>query len=165
MTDLQALSYAMNTEQESAKYYVKYAGKCKSKNAKALFEALAKMEIEHYEILEEQYDSLSDGGTWLDVKLEKYETPEIFLDKGQSKLIQSDLESELSDITVLRMAYLMENELADFYKNWSEKTTEPIAKAFLKKLADWENEHYAMLYKEYKRLMEDNWFEMGFAPF
>jgi len=165
MTNLQALAYAMKMEKESAKYYHQYAGKCKSKNSITIFETLAKMETEHYEILEKQYHALSTGGSWIAIDLLKFDLPEMFLEKNRARVTENELESELSEITILRMAYLMENDLAIFYKEWSEKTEEPIGKAFFKKLSDWENEHYNMLYKESKTLLEDNWFEMGFAPF
>ena len=165
MTDLQALAYAMKMEQEGAKYYHDFAGKCRAHNSKVMFEALAKMEGEHFSILEEQYDALSTGGTWLDIDLSKYAMPELFLDKGKEKVPNEAFESELSDIAILRMAYLMENDLADFYRDWASKVDNASAREFLLKLSQWENEHYTMLYKEFTNLIHENWFEMGFAPY
>lgn len=165
MTDLQALAYAMRMEQESAKYYNHYSSICKSDNSKIIFVALAKMEEEHYKILEKQYASVSKGGNWLEIKLDNFKSPELILNKGSDRITESELDSELSDVTILRMAYLMENDLAIFYKEWSERTEDTFGKKLLKKLSDWENEHYNMLYAEHTTLLKNSWFKMGFAPF
>ena len=165
MTDLQALAYAMRIEQESAKYYNHYSSRCKSDNSKIIFEALAKMEADHYEILKKQYDSVAKDGNWLEIKLDGFTSPELLLNKGTERITESELDSELSDVTIIRMAYLMENDLAIFYKEWSKKTEDPFAEKLLIKLSEWENEHYNMLYAEHTMLLKNSWFKMGFAPF
>jgi rubrerythrin len=63
------------------------------------------------------------------------------------------------------MAYLLENDLAEYYLKLSEKTEDPEGKNMLKTLSDWEIEHRNMLHTEYKELMESNWFDMGYEPF
>ena len=165
MTDLQALAYAMRMEQESEKYYNHYSSRCKSDNSKIMFESLAKMEVEHYEILEKQYTSMSKGENWLEIKLDNFKSPEAFLNKGSDRITESELDSELSDVTILRLAYLMENDLAIFYKEWSERTEDSFGKKLLIKLSEWENDHYNMLYAEHTALLKNSWFKMGFAPF
>ena len=165
MTDLQALAYAMRMEQESEKYYNHYSSRCKSDNSKIIFEALAKMEVEHYKILEKQYSSILKGENWLEIKLDNFKSPEVFLNKGSDRITESELDSELSDVTILRLAYLMENDLAIFYKEWAERTEDSFGKKLLKKLSFWENEHYNMLYAEHTTLLKNSWFKMGFAPF
>ena len=164
---LKILQYAMTMEKQGQQFYLKYKDEIEGKRFKETFENLAKVEEEHYHLLKEQYEIFKAHG--------KFEALDIQLDKGDKifekalKTEQSMLDPEtdysLNNMAILRMAYLIENDFAEFYRSAVEKTTSPEAKRLLSILAEWENNHRKMFYKDYQELMEANWGEQRFAPF
>jgi rubrerythrin len=163
---LKALAYAIEMEKEGERFYRSNIDRVQSTKVKRIFQNLAEMEKEHHAILLSQYEAISSGKPWLDLEAASADQANMFNNREKEESIpQSELESPLGDIPVLRMAYLLENDLAEYYRKLSESTEYPKGKAMLKTLSEWEIEHRNMLQAEYKELMERNWFEMGYAPF
>jgi rubrerythrin len=85
---------------------------------------------------------------------EKLEKEGFFSQRAHDELLdQTVIEAMVPDLPVLRTAYLIERDFAEFYEMASKKTTGE-AKKVLKKLATWERGHEA-LFKE----MHDKAFE------
>lgn len=161
------IAFAMNMEKQGQKFYESFAGQVEHPEAKKWFEILAATEKEHYEILEKQYQQLSHDGTWLPVEaLAADLDADLFEARSQREKFDPDnAKHSLSDLSVLRMAYLIENDFAEFYKKAIDQVADEDGKKMLQTLFEWENEHRRIFYDEYRKSMESNWFEQGFSPF
>ncbi len=163
---LKALAYAIEMEKEGEHFYRSNIDRVQSAKIKRVFQDLAEMEKEHHDILLDQFNAISNGEEWLELKAAAPEQSGKFTEREQKENIpQSELESSLGDISVIRMAYLLENDLAEYYLKLSENTEDPKGKEMLKTLSEWEIKHRNMLQAEYKELMENNWFDSGYVPF
>lgn len=165
-TTLKALAYALQMEKEGENFYKQNADRIKSGKARQVFMQLAEMEKEHQAFIETQYKALTKGYDWVSVDALSEEDFSAF-DKRQNMehIPASEVESALGDIPILRMAYLLENDLAEYYAKMAEQTSDEKGKVVFKLLSAWEVKHRDMLMTEYKKLMESNWFDSGFAPF
>jgi rubrerythrin len=162
---LNILAYAIKREEEGEKFYQENLQRVTSKATKAVMESLAEMEKEHGELLRGRYNALKEKGEWLPV-LEDIKGGSVFQTRFDAEnTSQSDLDSALSDITILRMAYLIENDLAEFYKKAAADIDNPEGKKLFLALSDWEVEHKNALYKVYQEHFHNNWFDAGFSPF
>jgi rubrerythrin len=162
---LNILVYAIKREEEGERFYLENFKRVSSSATRAVLESLAEMEKEHAELLKSRYEALKDTGKWLPVT-EEVQGADIFKVRYEAeKTTDEDLQSALSDITILRMAYLIENDLAEFYKKAADSTEDPEGKKLFEALSQWEIEHKNALYKVYQEHFHDNWFDAGFSPF
>lgn len=158
------LRYAMNMERKAQEFYNFYKDKVTSRKIKELFEGLVAMEEDHYTILEKQLESLEKNNTFAEINLTEVEGENIF--KAKSKdLDHVDLEYDLSDLPILRMAYAMENDFANFYQKALEQAEDEQAKQLLGTLAKWEIEHRDSFEEEVKTALQSTWFSQSFSPF
>jgi rubrerythrin len=161
------IAFAMNMEQQGQKFYESFMHQVDNPDAKKWFEILADTEKEHYEILKKQLDQLNTDGAWLlPEDITSINDPELFQRRQASEAVDpKEQKYSLSDLTVLRMAYLIENDFAEFYKKSIDQVEDAAGKQMLHTLFEWENEHRRIFYDEYKKAMESNWFDQSFAPF
>ncbi len=164
---LKILEYAMTMEKQGQQFYLKYKDEFKSERGKRIFENLAKVEAEHYKILKQEYEALVEGG-----KLQRFDVTlsggdSIFEEamRQEQDLMTPESDAGLNDLAIMRMAYLIENDFAEFYRHAAEQTGSEEVKKFLLTLAKWEDKHRELFYREYRDLMEANWGEQRFAPF
>jgi rubrerythrin len=162
---LNILAYAIKREEEGEKFYKDNLDRVTSKETKAVMESLAEMESEHAELLQRRYNALKEKSEWLPFT-EELKGGDIFQKRFEAeKTTKADLESDLSDITILRMAYLIENDLAEFYKKAASNIENPEGKRLFTALSNWEVEHKNALYKLYQDHFHNSWFDASFAPF
>lgn len=161
---LDILEYAMNMEKKGQEFYITYMDKVTNPQIKSLFKSIAEVEDDHYEILKKQYDYYKENKTLNNIDFGLSEGEKLYEDRS-AEISLVDLERDLSDLPIVRMAYLLENDFAMFYEKAVEKVDDPQAKSLLKQLAKWEQGHREAFYREYKKAMEDTWFEQGFSPF
>ncbi len=160
---LQVLEYAIKMELEGYDFYKNLAAKGKTQRTRDIFSGLAKMEWEHYELLTKQKESLTSGGTFEPIDIKRLRDQNLFAERLDGEI--GDRDTGLGDISIIRMAYLIENDLAEFYKRAAENTQDPAGRKMYEELAEWEEEHRKTLYDEYKSYTQENWFNMGFSPF
>lgn len=162
---LKILAYAIKREEEGEKFYNENLKRVNTSVTKKILESLEEMEKEHAELLKARYEALSKTGQWLPME-EEIKGVDIFkLRLEAEKTSQEDLDSVLSDITILRMAYLIENDLAEFYKKAAANIENSDGKKLFEALSTWEIEHRDAIYKVYLEHFHANWFEAGFSPF
>ncbi|RQD70103.1 MAG: rubrerythrin [Tindallia sp. MSAO_Bac2] len=161
------IEFAMTMELQGQRFYQSFADQVENETAKIWFKSLAETEKEHYEILKKQYDSLNDNGEWLDISKEIENNPDqsLFDQRKQNEKLDAEQLHSHADLSILRMAYLIENDFAEYYKKAAEQTKDPKGKKLLTTLFEWENEHRRLFYEEYQQAMQSNWFDQGFAPF
>lgn len=159
------LKFGMRLEKQGENFYEYYMDHVSSDKTKELFYELAKMERGHYELLEKKYNLINTKDdlkviSWVVDDNSVYKSPMIF--GNQAKLLPlGDDELVISDLAIMRMAYLIETDFAEYYKNAAVHVDDELIKNFLLQLAEWETEHKNLFYKKYKQLLKENWDEMS----
>jgi Uncharacterized conserved protein len=152
------IEYAIRMESDAREFYLYNADRVHTPSLKKLFDELAEMEKGHYEMLERVYEKMDVTKppiniSWVVDNTSKEVNTAIIADN--SDLI-SDSKS-ITDLSVVRLAYLMESDFALFYKNASEQVEEPEAKKALKELSDWEKQHQELFRVKYETLLKKSW--------
>ena len=150
------LRYAMQMELDGMNFFKDNAEKFSNPTSKKLFLDLAKVEMEHYRYLENQLKSYRATKTF-DTSDEVMDREEdIFEARQQSEHLQATLsESDIPDLTILRMAYLIERDFKEFYTDAAENANDEDAKAIFTKLATWEAGHELLFKTEYNKRMKE----------
>lgn len=148
--------YAMQMELDGSNFFKKNAEKFKNPATKDLFEKLSKIEMEHYDYLKNQLDSYS-GKRKFDLSEDIFGREEnIFESREEGEKIDYTLvESDVPEITILRMAYLIERDFKEFYMEIAENIEDENFKKIFKKLSNWESGHEELFKREYKKAMKE----------
>ncbi len=158
----QIIEYAMRMENDAEEFYSYNLEKVRSAEHKKLFEELAEMEKTHYAVLSSIYDMLKVTPppielSWVVDDTSREKNVSIIADS--SELISN--EQALSDLSIIRMAYLMESDFALFYANAANQVEDKEAKNFLLELADWEKKHETMFKVRYEKLLKQSWSDVA----
>ncbi|MBT7189100.1 MAG: ferritin family protein [Anaerolineae bacterium] len=147
------LEYALQREYEGKAFFEKNADRLSNASASGAFKIIAKEEQRHIEYIQAHLDAL-DTNEPVEQAAPELDEVEILSGRAASEMIeQSVSESMVADLPVLRMAYLIERDFAEFYEQAASKA-EGEAKATLEMLARWEAGHERL----FKR-MHDEAFE------
>lgn len=153
------LKFAMRMEKDAEDFYTYYMERVKSPATRELFKELAAIEKEHYNILKAKFDELGFteppiSVSWVVDSTFAAKDPHILSDNSE---VAGQTENEVSDLSILRMAYLIENDFAEFYMNAVQAVEDPDAKKFLTTISDWEIKHREMFYERYQTLLKKHW--------
>lgn len=153
------LSFAMRMEKDAEDFYSYYMDKAKSNTTRELFRELAGMENQHYNILKSRFDKLGFTEpplaiSWVVDNSFASKDPHVLTDNSS---IAGDAESELSDLSIIRMAYLIENDFSLFYKHAVEAVDDTETKKLLNELSAWEDGHRSMFREKYQSLLKKHW--------
>ena len=147
------LEYALQREYEGKAFFEKNADRLSNAAASGAFKIIAKEEQRHIEYIQAHLDAL-DTNKPVEQAAPELDEVEILSGRAASEMIeQSVSESMVADLPVLRMAYLIERDFAEFYEQAASKA-EGEAKDTLEMLARWEAGHERL----FKR-MHDEAFE------
>lgn len=152
------LRFAMRMEKDAKDFYEYHAQNVKNESTKKLFLELAETEKTHYDTLSKLYDSLGYSEppisvSWVVDNTSKAIDPSIL--SNNSNVYSVD-QAE-NDIAVIRMAYLIENDFALFYKNAVPLVEEESVKEILTQLSEWEDDHKDFFYSQYQELLKKYW--------
>jgi len=144
--------YALQREKEGYQFFKSNADKAGHAAAAQVFQKLADEELKHIEYIK----NLMKAGDDDDVQTEAMlEIEGWFEDKAEKELLdQSLIESMIPDVAVLRTAYLIESDLAEFYENAASKSSGRAQKAF-EQLARWERGHEAYFKDLHDKVFEE----------
>jgi rubrerythrin len=163
-----ALNIAVQTEKDGRQFYLSAGQKTNDPQGKALFASLADDELDHLRLLETQRGALTEGRRWL-LHSEPGEEAQPRQTKGapifSREALAQDINSYTSELSALRMAYLMERDAVAFYGRAAAQTDDPRGKSMYEYLVDMEQEHQRILEQEYEALAKEFWGIMGFEPF
>lgn len=150
------LRYAMQMEMDGHNFFKSNGEKFDNPTTKKLFEDLAKVEMEHYNFIEKQLNKYLETNKF-DTREEVINREEnIFIDRQDSENIEATLEqSDIPDLTILRMAYLIERDFKEFYENAANSVSDEDAKTLFTQLAKWEKGHESIFKKEYDKRMKE----------
>ena len=165
---LMALHVAIQTEKDGRDFYKRAAEKSSDPGGKLLFASLADDELEHLRLLEPQREALASEGLWLSpTELDQHTQP-IKVEGAplfSREAVTNNLNAYTSDLSALRLAFLIEKDAVVFYTRAAAETEDPDGKAMYGRLVEMENEHQRILEEEYNALAKDFWSTMGFEPF
>ena len=152
------LDYALEREHQGMAFFQQNAGRLHHPTAQGIFEQLAEEERKHIVYIEGLLAQLDSTGE-LDSKSPLPADTDFFSQRADlEQLDQTVYESMIPDVTILRMAYLIERDFAEFYTQAAEKTSGEV-RAALEKLARWETGH-ELLFKRMHDTLFDQYMEM-----
>ena len=144
--------YALQREYEGKAFFETNAERLQNAAAAGAFRAIAAEEQKHIDFIQAQINALNDGKTAPTPELPK---AGFFADRASSENVeQSVSEAMVADLPVLRMAYLIERDFAEFYGQAASQA-EGDAKVILDMLARWESGHERLF-----KSMHDKAFEI-----
>lgn len=149
MDTTRVLRYALEREKEGKRYFEENADRLGNPAAVKAFKAIADEEQRHIDFITAELKKLgaekSEGNT------PSLPPAGFFAERADSEFIeQAVAEAMVADLPVLRMAYLIERDFAEFYTT-SARNAEGEAKKTLEMLAKWESGHE----KLFKRLHDE----------
>ena len=155
MDVLLIFNYALQREYEGKRFFIENADRLSHASAINAFKRLADEEQKHINFIQSQIEGLNEGkapSPSMGVELER---GGFFSQRAVSEVIdQTVLESMVTDLPILRMAYLIERDFAEFYEMAASKTTDE-AKKVLEILAHWERIHEKLFKQLHDKAFEE----------
>ncbi|MDR2862045.1 MAG: ferritin family protein [Syntrophobacterales bacterium] len=152
---LDALEIALSNETEEGEFYKFSAERTDNPLSKAMFEAIAKEEAEHYERLKELHEVWQQNQAWpaaIPLKVSKTKVQNVLQDVLQQ--LPDFPRPDRDDLEAIRAAIDFECEGVMYYDLMKQAATEPNEKAFFNLMANIEHEHYSSL-KDTEELLRD----------
>jgi rubrerythrin len=141
MDILKIYQYALQREFEGKRFFEENASRLNHAAAKGVFKNLAAEEQKHIDFIQDQIEQIKRGVSPDAALGEALQKEGFFSQRAVSEnLDSSTLEAMVPDLPVLRTAFLIESDFAQFYANAAEKA-EGEAKNVLTMLAGWERSH------------------------
>lgn len=147
--------YALSKEYEGKRFFEENARRLSHAAAVNAFLQLAGEEQKHINFIQALVNNLNEGKP-VDIGLGiKLEQEGFFSQRAQSQLLdQTVAESMVPDLPVLRMAYLIEKDFAEFYESAASQVEGQEQQA-LTMLAHWERVHESLFKQFYDRAFEE----------
>jgi rubrerythrin len=147
--------YALQREYEGKRFFEENAGRLSHAAAVGAFKELAAEEQRHIEFIEAQIVALDSGQPASSEALSKeLEEGAFFSKRAESEALdQTVIEAMVPDLPVLRTAYLIEKDFAEYYEN-SAKLVTGEGRKVLETLAKWERGHESLFKKMHDQAFE-----------
>ena len=151
MNIVKILEYALAREYQGKQFFVDYAARLQNAEAQGAFRTIASEEQRHIEFIQAQLVALNpeSSAPSLDLPLAHFFAEQA----GANAIEQVVSESMVADLPVLRMAYLIEHDFAEFYAMAAQKA-EGEAHQVLDMLARWESGHERLFKRMHDQLFE-----------
>ena len=147
--------YALQREYEGKRFFEENAGRLSHAAAAGAFKQLALEEQRHIEFIQSQIDALDQGklpNVAMGLQLQQ---AGFFSQRAQTEMIdQTVAEAMVPDLPVLRMAYLIERDFAEFYEMAAQQS-QGEAKQVLEMLAHWERGHEKLFKQIHDKAFEE----------
>lgn len=154
------LEVALNFEKSGQDFYRSNMEKVNQKLAKETFKYLMDMEASHVNYIQSLIDELKSGKPFLQPR---DDSDEMFEKRLESQaLSESTYTSDLADLSILRMAYLIEKDFVGYYEKASEEVEDQSSKALFITLRDWEKRHAEMIKSLMEKIFEKHSLDLGF---
>ncbi|HSB67362.1 MAG TPA: ferritin family protein [Anaerolineales bacterium] len=147
--------YALSREYEGKRFFEDNAHRLNQAAAVNAFKQLAGEEQKHIEYIQQQITLIDKGQVGnIDFGI-MLEQSGFFSQRAQSEVIdQTVAEAMIPDLPVLRMAYLIERDFAEFYESMAEQASGE-AKQVLSMLSQWERRHERLFKGFFDRAFEE----------
>jgi len=147
--------YALQREREGKRFFEQNAGRLSHAAAVGAFKKLAAEEQKHIEFIQSQLDALDKGQSPSAAMGVELARGGFFSQRAETELLnQTVVEAMVPDLPVLRTAYLIERDFAEFYEMAANKS-EGEAKKVLTMLAEWERGHESLFKKIHDKAFEE----------
>jgi rubrerythrin len=134
-------AYALQREYEGKNFFEQNANRLNNASAVNAFKKLAAEEQKHIDFIQAQIDLLGKGKSSSAEFGQALEKEGFFSQRAISESVEQSVnEAMVADLPVLRMAFLIERDFAEFYE-MAAKQAEGDAKEVLTMLATWERGH------------------------
>lgn len=153
---LKIYQYALKREEEGRDFFRNNARRFSHAAAIGVFEQLAQEEEKHIQFIQTLIEALGAADTTgLETGLELERTG-FFSDRAAGEMLdQTVIEAMVPDLAVLRMAYLIERDFAEFYEMAAGRVEEAVARRSLQMLAGWERQHEKLFKTLHDRAFEE----------
>ncbi|OAA29716.1 hypothetical protein AT15_01355 [Kosmotoga arenicorallina S304] len=155
------LKFALVREREGMEFYRNKKNDMKTPNVREVFESLEEMERAHVNYIMELIENISRGD---EISLVSIPSPSFFEKRTKEEEKGIAVDNIMGDLSVLRTAYLIEKDFADFYKEAANKSENAEIRKAFEDLSTWETEHKNTLLMVHNELMKEYWGDQGFAP-
>jgi rubrerythrin len=146
--------YALQREREGRSFFETNANRMSHAAAVVIFHRLAAEEQKHIEFTEKLLGGLLDGESGVGLAIEP-EPEDRFSQRAESEMLdQTVIESMTPDVAILRMAYRIERDFAEFYEMAADKA-EGDARLALRTLARWERGHEQLFNELHDRALKE----------
>ena len=147
--------YALGREHEGRNFFASNAERFSHAAAQGAFKAMAAEEEKHIQFIQSLIDGLdAEGRTGLETGA-TLEAEGFFSERAETEMLdQTVVESMVPDLSVLRMAYLIERDFAEFYEMAAGQVEDPAARQALGMLARWERGHEELFKKMHDKAFE-----------
>ncbi len=161
---LDALKEAILLERRGRAFYMQVAAQTPNTAVREFFETMAEEELQHMQILEEQYRHVASGGgfTGLDERLsggrplaDMVLTPDL-----KQRIAAADFEA-----AAISAAVLMEERAIAVYGARAAQAVDPNEKELFEWLVRWEQGHLSFLAELDREIKERIWNDRQFWPF
>lgn len=133
--------YALQREHEGKRFFEQNADRLQHAAAAGAFRRLAGEEQRHIDFIQGLLNALDEGRSPSAAMDNELEQEAFFSERAASEMLdQTVIESMVPDLPVLRMAYLIERDFAEFYESAAERA-EGEAREALEMLVRWERGH------------------------
>lgn len=152
------LKYAQEMELAGRDFYEEKSKIFSSPTTQSMFKDLSDAEQQHYDLITSQLGSYTEdpGSYAVSREILTRDESNIFQQREGSEALDTTLaESDVPDLTVMRMAYLIERDYKEFYEEAMDMVEEENVKVLLKQLSDWELGHERLFKREYDRLKKE----------
>jgi rubrerythrin len=154
MDIVKIFEYAYQREVEGKRFFQENAERLSHASAIDAFQKLAEEEQRHIDFIQAQLDILKVGQKPDERIGETLQKSGFFSQRASSEFIEQTVsEAMVPDLPVLRMAYLIERDFAEFYEKSAENVDED-AKKVLLMLARWERGHERFFKELHDRAFE-----------
>jgi len=151
--------YALQREHEGRDFFAQHAARMGHAAAAAAFEALAEEERKHIKFIQSLIDALDAGEGMPLAGGESMEREGFFSARAEAELLdQQIIEAMVPDLAVLRTAYLIERDFAEYYEMSASRmgsAGNADASQALGMLARWERQHELLFKTLHDRAYEE----------
>lgn len=160
---LNGLKEAMMLEVKGTKFFQRASELTQDPKGKETFQRLVRVEMEHYNILEAEYNSLSQTGRWLSYqevdearrkKSSLSDISNIFVREGFTEQLQDDT----TDLEALKLAIELERKAGNHFEEAASHAKDPLAKEVYQTLAKEEGKHLKLFEAEYDYVIQSGFY-------
>jgi rubrerythrin len=148
--------YALQREREGRDFFRNNAGRFSHAAVTGMFERLAEEEEKHIQFIQGLLARLETSET-VDLEAgQKMDETGFFSARAEAEMLdQTVIEAMVPDLAVLRTAYLIERDFAEFYEMSASRVEDEAAKQSLQMLARWERQHEKLFKAMHDRAFEE----------
>lgn len=148
--------YALDREREGVAFFSRHAARARHAAVAGMFAKLADEEKAHVQYIERLIADLTGTPAPANESLLIDEDRSFFDDRAASEMIeQTTVEAMVPDLPVLRMAFLIERDLAEFYSGQAARMADGAERDVLERLAGWEREHERLFKSLHDRIFAE----------